>query len=293
MTPPHWRSLPRDLAIGLIFFTRLPLPYRGRIEAGDLARAVWATPLVGALVGGIGALAYWLATWLGLPPAVAAGLALAALLLATGCFHEDGLADVADGFGGGWTRERKLEIMRDSRLGTYGTATLVVVLLLRFGALASLGDPAAVALALVAAGAAARAPVGLFMRLLPAARTEGLSAYAGRPPGAAVAVGLALGLAALLLCLGLGGGLLAAGCLLLAALAVARLCLKQIGSRLRADAPEVGAEALRAQLRSNREGKRLRSVRHDGTQAHRCAMRLPHACVAHSPSANWCAAASY
>lgn len=218
-----------DLKVALIFYTRLPLRHAGEIGPRDLARAVWATPLVGALVGGLGALVFWLATLCGLPPFLAAGVALAALLLATGCFHEDGLADVADGFGGGWTRDRKLEIMRDSRLGTYGAAALVVALLLRLGAMASLADPGAVALALVAAGAAARAPVAAFMLLLPQARTEGLSAYAGRPPAAAALVALALGLLALLLCLGIGGGLMAALWLLLGFVAVALLCLRQIG----------------------------------------------------------------
>ncbi len=231
MTTPLGRllALALDLKVGLIFYTRLPLRHRGRIEAADLGRASWATPLVGALVGGLAAAVFGLACWLGLPAVLAAGLALAAALLATGCFHEDGLADVADGFGGGWTRERKLEIMRDSRLGTYGSAALVTVLLLRFGALASLATPSHAALALVAAGAAARAPLPLFMLLLPRARTQGLSAYADLPSGAAALAALALGLAALLLCLGFGGGLVAAACLLLAALFVARLCLKQIG----------------------------------------------------------------
>ena len=218
-----------DLKIALIFFTRLPLRHRGAIGAGDLARVTWANPLVGLVVGGIAGLAFWLASWLGLGPFLASLLSLAAALAATGCFHEDGLADVADGFGGGWTRERKLEIMRDSRLGTYGTAALALALLLRAGAVASLATPAAAVPALLASHAGARASLPLFMALLPRARTEGLSAYAGRPPWSSVWVSLALGLAALLLGLGFWAGWLALLALLMAALCLAWLALRQIG----------------------------------------------------------------
>ena len=115
-----------------------------------------------------------------LPPLPAAALAVAATVAVTGALHEDGLADVADGFGGGATRERKLEIMRDSRIGTYGVCALILSFILRISALTNLGDPALVTAVLVAAHAAARAPIPAFMRLVPAARTDGLSADAGR-----------------------------------------------------------------------------------------------------------------
>ena len=105
--------------------------------AGALARAAWAFPIAGLVVGLIGAIVYALAHRIGLPSWTAAALAVAATLLATGCLHEDGLADTADGFGGGKTREQKLEIMRDSRIGTYGVCALALSLLLRVGALAS------------------------------------------------------------------------------------------------------------------------------------------------------------
>src|SRR6516162_2489519 len=112
MTAP-WRRLAADLLVSLAFCTRLPL--------------VTSTP-------------------------AAAALALAAGMVVTGCLHEDGLADTADGFGGS-DRERRLEIMRDSRLGTYGACALLISLLLRWSALASIADARAVALALVAAHA--------------------------------------------------------------------------------------------------------------------------------------------
>ncbi len=108
-----------DIALCLVFFTRLPLPkfdFRDR----TLAQAIWAAPLAGVAVAVIGSIAYALAIALGLSRGLSAALALAATMLATGCLHEDGLSDTADGFGGGKTREKKLEIMRDSSIGAYG-----------------------------------------------------------------------------------------------------------------------------------------------------------------------------
>ena len=119
------RGLITELGTGLAFLTRLPVRCALGGE-GSLARAAWAFPIVGALVGAFGALAFWGAALVGLHPFVAGVLAVAATLLVTGALHEDGLADTADGFGAGGSRERKLEIMRDSRIGTYGVVALVL-----------------------------------------------------------------------------------------------------------------------------------------------------------------------
>ncbi|WP_338320010.1 adenosylcobinamide-GDP ribazoletransferase, partial [Bradyrhizobium ottawaense] len=124
-----------------------------------------------------------------------------------GALHEDGLADTADGLGGGRTRERKLEIMRDSRIGTYGVCALILSFGLRWSALAAIADPLLVAFALCAAHAAARAGVPAFMSLVPPARPDGLSASAGSPPGRSVAIAFALGTLALALALGPGKAL--------------------------------------------------------------------------------------
>src|ERR671937_717221 len=128
------KQLAADIAAALLFSTRLPLPRAAAITGADIARASWALPVAGAVVGLMAAVVYWLARGTGLPPFVAAALTVAATLVAAGCLHEDGLADVADSFGGG-TRGRKLEIMRDSRIGTYGVCALFVSLLLRASAL--------------------------------------------------------------------------------------------------------------------------------------------------------------
>jgi adenosylcobinamide-GDP ribazoletransferase len=233
MTMPGVRcyGLASDLKISILFATRLPLAHSDPIEGHDLARASWAMPIAGALVGALGALIYWIAYRVGLSSPLAAGLALAATLVATGCLHEDGLADTVDGLGGGKTREHKLEIMRDSRLGTYGTCALMVSFTLRWSALTSIADPLAVATALMAAHASARATLPAFMRFVPQARADGLSADAGRPPRESIVAAGLLGVIAL--GLGLGPTSATIGLLLLssAVVVIAWLSLKQIGGQ--------------------------------------------------------------
>jgi adenosylcobinamide-GDP ribazoletransferase len=204
--PDGWlEDCANDLKASIVFLTRLPFGRATPIAGGDIARAAWALPVAGALIGLIGAVVYALAHKIGLPPWPAAALAIAATMLATGSLHEDGLADTVDGFGGGDTRERKLDIMRDSRIGTYGVCALALSIMLRVGALANLPDARAVVWALIAAHAAARATLPVFMYLVPAARHDGLSFAAGRPPYQRVVAAAVLG--ALMLAIGLGIGL--------------------------------------------------------------------------------------
>jgi adenosylcobinamide-GDP ribazoletransferase len=114
-SPRRFAPAARNVADALRFFTRLRLGEPDPSAALDFDRIAWAAPVAGAAIGLIGALMLALTTLLGLPPLLRAGFATAALVAATGALHEDGLADVADGFGGGATRAAKLEIMRDSR----------------------------------------------------------------------------------------------------------------------------------------------------------------------------------
>src|SRR5204862_794236 len=107
---------------------------------GAIAASGWAFPLVGAGVGAIAALTFLVAELLGCGSAPAALLAVAAGLAVTGAFHEDGLADTADGFGGGKSREEKLAIMRDSRHGSFGVIALVLRGGLRAAALGTVGE---------------------------------------------------------------------------------------------------------------------------------------------------------
>ena len=217
-----------DCKVALAFLTRLPVRQGQVWLDADLAASVPLFPVVGALIGLAGGLAYAVASWLGLPPWPAAALALATTIGATGALHEDGLADIADGFGGGRTRQDKLRIMRDPRIGSYGALALLLALLARAGALAALADPLAVVATLVAAGAVSRAALPAVMVSLPRARSDGLAAQTGRPHPlrAAAAALIAVLTAAALLGEGAPAALLASAA---GALAVALLARRQIG----------------------------------------------------------------
>jgi adenosylcobinamide-GDP ribazoletransferase len=217
-----------DIRTGLAFCTRLPL---SAPPDADLAQASWTFPLIGALIGALGALAYWLAAGFGMNAFVASVLALAATALITGALHEDGLADTADGLGGGATKELKLEIMRDSRAGTYGVIALIVTFLLKAGVLTNLTETPLVAFALIAAHSGARAILPAFMRAVPRAREDGLAATAGEPPSGSAAIAAVLGFVALLFCLGLGAALVAALAVAAASFLLARLAMQQIGGQ--------------------------------------------------------------
>jgi adenosylcobinamide-GDP ribazoletransferase len=222
-----------EFSASIHFLTRLPLPRHGAAGAAgaNLAQAVWAFPFAGFVVGLVGALAYLVADRLVLFSWPAAALAVAATLFVTGALHEDGLADTADGFGGGDTHERKLEIMRDSRIGTFGVCALIISLLVRTDAIASLTEPVLVAPALIAAHVGARAMLPFVMFLLPAARTDGLAFAAGVPSGVGVAIAAALGFLALLFCLGLGHALVALVALAIVVALMSWLAMRQIGGQ--------------------------------------------------------------
>lgn len=203
------RPRPVDLAIALSLLSRVPVRLDHTAAGARTAQTAWAYPLVGAglaaLAGGIG----WGLSALGLPPGPVAALVIAAQILLTGALHEDGLADSADGLWGGWDKARRLEIMRDSRIGAYGVLALGLGVLLRWSCLAALltlAGPGAMLAALVATGAVSRAAMVAVMASLPFAREDGLSHSVGRVPrwaaiGAGLSMvviaGIALGLAAL------------------------------------------------------------------------------------------------
>jgi adenosylcobinamide-GDP ribazoletransferase len=224
---PSAQDVLDDIAICLGFYTRLPV----RLPEGrSFAGAQWAAPVAGLVVGAIGWLAFFLADLCGLPPAIAGALAVASTVFVTGALHEDGLSDTADGFGGGSTRERKLEIMRDSRIGTFGATALLFSILLRSAALSALGTSSLVFSALVASHAAGRAVMPVFMRQVPPARRDGLSANTGAIPDSAAFVAALIGGTALLL-LGVSGAVLAAIALAVLLFVVRDLCQRQIGGQ--------------------------------------------------------------
>ena len=208
--PPRHNRWLGDLRLALMLLTRLPMPAGDATAVpadGGMARAAWIFPMVGLLVGLAGGGVFMLAGSLGLGLSSAALLAMGTQILLTGALHEDGLADMADGFGGGHSRERKLDIMRDSRIGTYGVVALIIALALRFTALQDLasnllsisdeledtaGQNSAIIIALVAAGALSRAAMAVVWYLLPPARTDGLAAGSGAVPFSAAVTAVLL-----------------------------------------------------------------------------------------------------
>lgn len=197
-----------EVAQCIRFYSRIPipaLPGEGDPHAvPDFTRIPRVLPLAGVAIGAVGFVVLLATLALRLPTAAAAAFAVAALVLATGAFHEDGLADTADGFGGGRTVQRRLEIMSDSRVGTYGATAIALSLVLRVTLLAALVDrvgAGAAGLALVAAASATRVVALAPLWLLPPAKADGRSAAVGRPSDTtmATAVAIAAGLCLLLL----------------------------------------------------------------------------------------------
>lgn len=159
------------LVAAATFLTRLPMPQLAVLPDNHLARAARYFPVVGALVGLLAGVV-WAIAASHVPATVAAGLAIGVGVLLTGALHEDGLSDCCDGLGGGATRERALEIMRDSRVGAYGVIGLVLSLGLRWAALASLDIGTGFA-ALIAAHAIGRGMIVVAIRLSGYARSDG------------------------------------------------------------------------------------------------------------------------
>jgi adenosylcobinamide-GDP ribazoletransferase len=227
MARRNWRD---ELRTAAMFLTRLPVRATGS-DLPVLAAAAWAFPLIGLGVGLVSGLVFGVATWFGLTAWLAATFAVGAQIALTGALHEDGLADVADGFGGGNDAAAKLSIMRDSRIGAYGVIALMLILASRIGVLAALDDTATVIAALMVAGAASRTGMTFMMRALPPARDDGLGHGAGAPVADATVIALVIAVAAALVLLGFGGGLAALIGAGLGALGLAWLALRQIGGQ--------------------------------------------------------------
>ena len=217
-----------ELLLALRFFTRLPLGAGAAPEPGALARASWAFPLVGALVGIVCAAAYAVAEVLAFPPLAAALIAIGAGAFVTGALHEDGLADTADAWGGR-DRAERLAIMRDSRSGAYAIVAIVLSVALRAAAVAALPGSGAALAAFVAAHAVARGGLPAVLYLLPAARSDGLGASAGVPELGEVLWSLGLAALIAIVALGVVAGVAALVFAGLAMAAFAWLARRQIG----------------------------------------------------------------
>ncbi len=211
-------------AIGLL--TRLPVKTAGARGAA----AAWAFPLVGLIIGALAAALGWIALALGLSAPITAALVITAQVVLTGAMHEDGLADTFDGLWGGWDRDRRLEIMKDSQIGTYGVIALVMSLMLRWSAVTALIHSGALFTALVAATTLSRMPMVFIMATLPHARDGGLSASVGPVAKDTAGVALAFALPTIFIA-PLPTGIFALIAASLAATAIALIARRKIGGQ--------------------------------------------------------------
>ena len=222
-------EFPGKFLQALTFFSRIPLPEdlanRAAHDSG-LNSAVTVFPLVGLLIGLLTGIVWYISSLL-FPPMLAAGLAIVAGALITGGLHEDGLADCADGLGGSADREKALEIMRDSRLGSYGAIAIFASFGLRWAALASL-SPIAGFFALLVAHSGSRTAIILAMKYASYARKEGLGQLAsGELPSGGFETAIVISIVIAML----SGWILGLTALLLG-LATAWLALKYMEKRL-------------------------------------------------------------
>ena len=218
-----------EARLAILLLSRIPV---GRIvdPVPTIGASAWAWPLVGAVIAAPSALVYLFFHIAGLGAQAAALGMITTIALLSGAMHEDGLADMVDGFGGGRDTRRKLEIMRDSRIGSYGVLALIFAVAFQMSLIAELADPSRVILVAVGISMASRSVLPLWLRVMPAARHDGLGQSAAQVPRMAVIISLLLGLLGLL-SLGFISALWVAGVMLLCTALVAWLARSQIGGQ--------------------------------------------------------------
>ena len=170
----------KTFALAVHFLTRIPTPFDVDYSPQRLLDASRYYPLVGAIVGTVAAAAYFV-TDLALPTTIAVIIATAATALLTGAFHEDGLADTFDGISGAHDRNRALEIMHDSRIGTFGALALILVITLKIASLSSLSDTTTIIIALIAAQTISRTSIVVVQATSTYARETGIAAPQDQP----------------------------------------------------------------------------------------------------------------
>lgn len=187
-----------ELKLAMLLLTRLPV---GQIAGSvpEMGASGWAWPVAGLAVALPSCGVFWLCQSLGLGPQVAALALMLGLAVLTGAMHEDGLADMADGFGGGHSRARKLEIMRDSRIGSYGVMALIFAVSLQAALIAQLSDLSVILPAAIGISMASRAVLPFWLGRMRAARPDGLGHGAANVSLACIAGALLLGFSGLLL----------------------------------------------------------------------------------------------
>jgi adenosylcobinamide-GDP ribazoletransferase len=223
----------------LAFLSRLPVSGRWfNGYDGALHDTVRGFPLAGIIIALPASIVLLISALLDLPHIVDALLTIAALILTSGALHEDGLADVADGFYGGNTVETRLSIMKDSSIGSYGTLALIVSVFIRTALLTAVLDGVGAILAsivVIGTEAASRGTLVKFWQSLPSARAGGVADRAGTPKEDEANAALATGAVILAIGYGIAGGLLAVTCAILLTGVVfygfAALCREKIGGQ--------------------------------------------------------------
>lgn len=222
------RGLFDDLFRAFGLLTRLPFPHSQDETGARYARCVWAYPVVGAVIGALAGLTWFAGQFAGLGLSLTAGLVVGLQVLLTGAMHEDGLADFADGLGGGRDPASVLAIMRDSRIGTYGVVALVLAIGLRWTAIASLGVHMALA-GLICSALLGRLVMAVLPRFMPYVRDTGLGALVARPPRGALVAAVVIAVIVLTLHMSFVVAVIALGVSVLAAGWVAVLAKLRIG----------------------------------------------------------------
>lgn len=215
----------KQICFSLVFFTRIRIPFMLDFYGISLGAVAWTYPLIGLLVGGFAAFVWWGAGALGFSALVAAWLAVGASVLLTGALHEDGLADTADGMAAHRDAARKLDIMRDSRIGAYGVMALVVVLSLRAALYAEVTN----FLIIIACAVVSRVAIAGLMFTTPRAREEGMASLAGAPSKLSFAVCVKLALLIVALLVGVAEAFMLLAVLALSAYAVRRVAMRHFG----------------------------------------------------------------
>lgn len=200
-------------------------------QTGFLAEAAGLFPLVGVGIGTCAALALLASFHIGLHPLACAMIALAVAALVSGGLHEDGLADFFDGLGAGRSKEQRLAIMGDSRLGSFGALALIFATIIRAAILSGLFSPDTAALALIAGASVSRATLPGLMRWLDPVRPTGLGAAAGRPEPTQIALAVLIALVTALLTVGFWGAMSALVAALMAAAIVGFVAQQKIGGQ--------------------------------------------------------------
>lgn len=218
-----------EVRLALMLLTRFPV---GNLDdpAPTMGASAWAWPLAGLAVSAPSALVYYVLYSAGFGAQISALGMVGTATVLSGALHEDGLADMADGFGGGQTKQRKLEIMRDSRIGSYGVLALIFAVAFHISFIAALETPRTVLFAAIGIAMASRGALPLWLHLMPPARQDGLGRAATSVPKAGVSCALAIGFVSLLP-LGLIPALIIFAALMVCGGLVCLLAMKQIGGQ--------------------------------------------------------------